>query len=154
MSEQRMQDFPEGPFLSPPLSVDSKSGTGTHFQPIQEQEAEYISELRGKIRKLRGDMGLADRVLVLKNAPGFAEFLTAVRRKRDLIRRDMETCRGENSELRMLQGRTQALTSIIAIVSDTEKVKANLAKELDRLQELEKATVRQDDKRVRPAQGG
>jgi hypothetical protein len=149
-----MTKLPEGPFLSPPLSPEAKSGESQQFRPIQEQEAEYIAELRGKIRKIQGDLGLADRVLVLKNAPGFSEFLTAVRRKRDLIRRDMETCQEGNEVLRMLQGRTQALTSIISIVSDTEKVKANLAMELDRLKELEKATVRQDDKRVRPAIGG
>ncbi len=149
-----MTDLPKGPFLNPPLSTDAKTGEGTHFRSVREQEAEYITDLRAKMGKLRADIGLADRVLVLRNAPGFVEFVTAVTRKRDLVRRDMETCFGDNSTLRMLQGRTQALTSILSIVRDTEKLRAKLNEDLDQLMELEKTTVRQDDKRVRTAQGG
>lgn len=146
--------LPEGPFLSPPLSTESKGGDSQHFRSVRDQEAEYIADLRAKMRKLRADIGLADRVLVLKNAPGFTEFVTAVTRKRDLVRRDMETCFGDNTVLRMLQGRTQALTSILSIVSDTEKLRAKLNEDLDQLMELEKATVRQDDKRVRTTAQG
>lgn len=149
-----MSDLPKGPFLQPSLTTEGKTGENTHFRSVKEREAEYIADLRGKMRKLRADIGLADRVLVLKNAPGFTEFVTAVTRKRDLVRRDMETCFGDNSTLRMLQGRTQALTSILTIVKDTEKLRAKLNEDLDQLMELEKATVRQDDKRVRTTAQG
>jgi hypothetical protein len=149
-----VSELPKGPFLSSPLSTEAKSGEGTHFRPIKDAEADYIRELQDKVRKYKADIVLADRVLAVKNSPGFQEFVIAVRRKRDLTRRDMECHYGEDSVLRILQGRTQALTSMLSIVEDTEKLRATLAQELARLEELQQATVRQDDKRVRPAIGG
>ncbi len=138
----------KGPFLGPPISTQGKVGE-SHFRPIKETEAEYIADIRGKIRKLEGEIGLCDRVLVAKNSPGFTEFIKAVQTKRDITRRDMETCYGSNDMIRILQGRAQALNSMALILTDTEHLKQNLVRDLEALREQETATVRPDEQRVR-----
>ena len=105
----------KGPFLPPPVGVGTKVGDQTFFRPVKETEQEIIQDLRQKMRKIEGDIGLCDRVLVAKNSPGFTEFIKAVETKRDITRRDMETCYGTNDVLRMLQGRAQALNSMALI---------------------------------------
>jgi hypothetical protein len=142
-------DLPEGPFLGQTPTIEDKTGDSLHFRPMKETEAEYIQDLRDKMSKLSGEIGLCDRILVAKNSPGFTEFIKAVTLKRDITRRDMEGCYGDDSMLRILQGRCQALTSMALILNDTEHLKTNLTRDLDALREQETATVRQDDKRVR-----
>lgn len=132
------------------VSVADKANT---FAPIDEQEREYVGELKDRIRKIEGDIGLSDRVLAAINGPGFQDFIEAVRRKRDLTRRDMEGCYDDDSHMRILQGRTQALTSMISIMTDTQTVKKNLSAELARLKEVLAQTVRPDGK-VKPANLG
>ena len=112
-------DLPEGPFLGQTPTIAEKTGDSLHFRPTQETEAEYIQDLRDKMGKLAGEIGLCDRILVAKNSPGFTEFIKAVVLKRDITRRDMEGCYGDDSMLRILQGRCQALTSMGMILSDT-----------------------------------
>ena len=130
-------------------TMAEKTGDSLHFRPTKETEAEYIQDMRDRMRKLEGEIGLCDRVLVAKNSPGFTEFIKAVELKRDITRRDMEGCYGDDSMLRILQGRAQAFSSMAMILSDTEHLKVNLTRDLEALKEQEKATVRQDDKRVR-----
>ena len=146
---EELKGLLEGPFLGPPIGVEPKVGDSAHFRPIKETEGEYIADLQAKIRKAEGEIGLCDRVLVAKNSPGFVEFMKAVETKRDITRRDMESCYGSNDLLRMLQGRAQALNSMALILTDTEHLKQNLVRELEALREQEHATVRPDEKRVR-----
>ncbi len=146
---EELKEVLQGPFLGPPVGVGPKVGGSSHFRPIEQTEAEYIEDIRTKIRKAEGEVGLCDRILVAKNSPGFVEFIKAVELKRDITRRDMEACYGTNDMLRMLQGRAQALNSMALILTDTEHLKQNLVRELEALREQEHATVRPDEQRVR-----
>jgi hypothetical protein len=133
-------------YLGKLVTVADKANT---FTMIGDQEREQTRELDERIRKIEGDIGLADRTLAAVHGPGFQDFIEAVRRKRDLTRRDMEGCYDDDSHMRILQGRTQALTSMISILTDTETVKRNLSAELARLKEFRSQTVRPDGK-VKP----
>lgn len=120
------------------------------FSPIGEIEEEYRTRLVDQMRKLEGDIGLADRVLALKGSPGCTEFVEAVKKKRDRARRDMELCHEGDSMLRMLQGRTQAYSAIASMLTETESLKKTLVEQLGHLKQTYETTVRPDGK-VKPA---
>lgn len=142
----------KGPFLPPPINMGERGGPGpgSFFGSVQEQERQYIQDLRDRIRKIEGELGLCNRILVAKNSPGFMEFIKAVTNKRDLTRRDLEVSSGSNEELRVLQGRTQALSSMALILTDTEHLKQNLERELESLKQQYEATARPDGRVIPP----
>ena len=118
------------------------------FEDVRTQEADFIKTFKSKIDQLQRVIGLADRVISLRGAPGWQEFVDQVEGIRSRTRRDMEQCGDSNSEMRTLQGRCQALGSMLAIMKDAENNRKALAEQVKSHQDILNQHVRPDGKVV------
>ncbi len=121
------------------------------FDDVRTQEADFIKTFNSKIDELQRVIGLADRIISLRGAPGWQEFVDRVEEIRSRTRRDMEKCGDSNAEIRILQGRCQALGSMLSIMKDAENSRKALAVQVKSHQDLLKKHVRPDGK-VMPIQ--
>lgn len=121
------------------------------FGDIRDQEANFAKGHKDRIDQLQRIIGLADRVTSLKGAPGWQEFVDQVEGIRARFRRDMEQCGDKDSELRIFQGRCQALGSMLSIMKDAENNRKALAEQLKTHQDILDQHVRPDGK-VMPIQ--
>lgn len=108
----------QGPFLPDPPSGE-KLGAAP-FEKVSETEKRIREEAEGKVDRIERAINLAQRMLVLKNAPGFQPFQKAVEDLLTASSQEMVGCVAGNEQLRILQGRCQAFSSILALMRDTE----------------------------------
>lgn len=145
---------PAGPFLhaQSPLEQMAKN---SQFQPITEVEENIRQQARAKIDHLERDINLGQRMLALKNAPGFQQFIEAVEQARESTMTELEGCTQGNELMRILQGRSQAYSSILVLVRNTEQKLESLAQNLAAAKQNAAAIIRPDGKVVpEPMVGG
>lgn len=92
------------------------------------------------IDRLDRTIAMGQRVLALRGAGGYQEFTKAVEDMRDHLRQSMENHRGDDSEMRMLQGQVQGITMVLRLLQSTENSLDSLAQkrkqEQDELEHL------------------
>lgn len=120
----------------------------SQWQPLPEQEERARKQLMGEVDRLERIINAAQRILVLKHAPGFQQFETAVDDLRTHAQNEMVGCVAQNDQLRILQGRCQAFSSILALMRRTEHNIETLATQLDTAKTRVAAIIRPDGKVV------
>jgi len=144
----------EGPFLhgQSPLGGQEQD---SQFRPVKETETEIRKGAAKEIDRLERVINLGQRILVLRNAPGYQQFESSVRDLRTHAQNEMVGCTAGNEQLRILQGRCQGLGSILALMRNTEQNLESLAQQLEVAQHKAMTLIREDGKVVpEPAAGG
>jgi chromosome segregation ATPase len=118
------------------------------FEDIRKQEHEFTKRHKDRIVQLQQVIALTEKVSALKGAPGWLEFVGEVEALRTRERRAMEQCEANTDEIRTLQGRCQALGSMLAIMRDAESNRKALAAQMKDHQDILDAHVRSDGKVV------
>ncbi len=148
----------EGPFLHGQGPVGGPVGgqvQDSQFRPVKETEAEIGKDAAQEIDRLQRIINLGQRILVLRNAPGYQQFESSVKDLRKHAQNEMVGCTAGNEQLRILQGRCQGLGSILALMRNTEQNIESLAQQLEVAQHKAQAIIREDGKVVpEPAAGG
>lgn len=134
----------EGPFLHRP---EEKIG-GSSFRPVQETEGHLREWAKKEKDRLQRAINLAQRLMSLRNAPGYQPFQKAIEDLKTHAQEQMITHSGQNDDLRVLQGRCQAYGSILALMRRTESSIENLSQQLKAVEERAASMVRADGKVV------
>lgn len=124
------------------------------WAPVSEAEEKIKSEAKAKVDQLQRAINLAQRISSLKNAPGFQQFEAAIEDLRKHAQDQMVTCTGDHEQLRILQGRCQAYSSIMALMRRTETSIENLSQQLVAVESQVARSVRPDGKVVPEPQVG
>jgi hypothetical protein len=126
----------------------------SQWRPILEDEQKLIAHARAEVDRLERIINAAQRILVLKGAPGFQQFEQAVTDLRAHAQNEMVGCVAGNEQLRILQGRCQAFSSILTLMRNTEHNIQTLATQLATAKEKAAAIIRPDGKVTPEPVGG
>lgn len=143
-----------GPFLhgQSPLQGQQQE---TQWQSVTETEKQVRQSAAKEIDRLERVINLAQRMLSIKAAPGFQQFEQSVEDLRTHAQNEMVGCTRGNEQLRILQGRCQALSSILALMRNTEHKIESLAQQLVAAKEKTATLIRPDGRVApQPAVGG
>jgi len=141
----------KGPFLHGQAPGESPESQWT---PIKETEAAVTKEALREVDRLKRIINLGQRMLSIKSAPGFQQFEEAVKDLRVHAQNEMVGCTAGNEQLRILQGRCQAFSSILALMRNTEQNIESLAQQLEAAQHKAASVIRPDGKVVPEPQVG
>jgi hypothetical protein len=119
------------------------------FWDEKAQERLAVGRLDAEINNLRGAVGLAEKILMLKGSGGWTDFVKAVEDCRAYRRQELELSAGTDSDLRILQGRCRELGAIVSLMTQTETNTEVLASRLKGLVE-ERALFVKEDGKVQP----
>lgn len=119
------------------------------FWDEKAQERAVIARLDAEINNLKGAVGLAEKILMLKGSGGWLEFVKAIEDCRAYRRQELELSSGTDAELRILQGRCRELGAIVSLMTQTETNTEVLAGRLKGLVEERTLFVKPDGK-VKP----
>lgn len=141
-----MTDF-EGPFVHPqsPLEQQAKN---SQFEPIADTEARIRKESSEEISRLERIINLGQRMTAIKNAPGFQQFEQAISDLRKHAQNEMVICTASNEQLRILQGRCQAFSSILSLMQNTDRTLGSLTQSLDEAKTRAASVIRPDGRVV------
>lgn len=114
----------------------TKLGSVEHgqWEQVRETEERITKQIRGDIDRLTRVINTAQRLLTIKNAPGYQQFEQSIEDLRQYAQTEMVGCKGDNDEIRILQGRCQAFSSILALMRRTEHNIQNLSQQLEAAQ--------------------
>lgn len=144
-----------GPFLPSSSPSVGSQAADSHFRPVGETEAQVQKETAREIDRLKRIINTGQRMLVLRNAPGFQQFESSIRDLRTHAQNEMVGCTAGNEQLRILQGRCQGLGSILALMRNMEQNLESLAQQLEVAQHKASTIIREDGKVVpEPMAGG
>ncbi len=129
----------------------------THMGHVEQGQWEQVAETEERVRKqFSGDIdrltrviNTAQRVLAIKNAPGYQQFEQSVIDLRQYAQTEMVGCKDGNDQIRILQGRCQAFSSILSLMRNTEHNIKNLSQQLEVVQEKADRAVGPNGK-IRP----
>lgn len=119
------------------------------FWNQKEQERQIVKKLDTESHNLKSAINLAERLVVLKASPGWAPFVKAIEDMRAYRRVELELAAGDDSAVRVLQGRCRELGAILSLMNQTEQNTQVLVSRLEGL-EAEKASYVREDGKVRP----
>jgi hypothetical protein len=119
------------------------------WEQVAETEARVRKEFSGDIDRLTRVINTAQRVLAIKNAPGYQQFEQSVIDLRQYAQTEMVGCKDGNDQIRILQGRCQAFSSILALMRNTEHNIKNLSQQLEMVREKADRAVGPNGK-IRP----
>lgn len=100
------------------------------WEQVAETEERLRKQFSGEIDRLTRVINLGQRLIVLKNSPGYQQFEEAVVDMRTYAQNEMVSCKDGNDQIRILQGRCQAFGSILALMRRTEHNIENLSQQL------------------------
>jgi hypothetical protein len=147
--------IPQGPFLHGQSPIASQlDQTKSQWRPIPEEEEKLRKSVLGEVDRLERIINAAQRILVLKNAPGYQQFEQALVDLRTHAQNEMVGCVAGNEQLRILQGRCQGFGSILALMRRTEHNIETLATQLATAKAKAATIIRPDGKVVPEPVGG
>ncbi len=145
---------PRQPVLHGPDPTGMGPVEHSQWENVRKTEERISKELNGEIDRITRVINLGQRLLTIKNAPGYQQFEKAVEDLRQYAQTEMIGCKGNNDQLRILQGRCQAFSSILALMRRTEHNLESLVQQLEANQAKAEQIVRKDGKVVpQPAVG-
>jgi len=143
-----------GPFTHAQSPLEQQARNSS-WEPIAQTEERVRKQSKAEIDRLERVINLGQRMLQIKNSPGFQQFEEAVRDLRKHAQNEMVGCQAGNEQLRILQGRCQAYGSILALMRNTEQNLESLAQNLEVAKQKAASVVRPDGKVVpEPMVGG
>jgi hypothetical protein len=111
-----------------------RGGPTADFWSVQRREEEELRDLSHKLEGTERALNLAKRILAIRNAPGFQDFVDAVNDLQQHADRQLVGCLASDSYMRHLQGKAQALRDVMALLSRTENTATLLARQQKDLQ--------------------
>ncbi len=153
-----MTDLGYEPAGQPPKPTPVIHGPDpTHMGHIEQGQWEQVAdtedrlrkEFSGEIDRLTRVINLGQRLTVLKNSPGYQQFEEAVVDLRTYAQNEMIGCTDGNDQIRILQGRCQAFSSILALMRRTEHNIKNLTQQLEVVREKADRAINPNGK-IRP----
>jgi hypothetical protein len=90
------------------------------FWDISAQEKKTQDFFRTRIDQLERVISLGRKTLSLRAQPGFQEFIGAIQDLRDAEVRKLLGFDGPTDQMRVIQGKTRALSDIIGLLADTD----------------------------------
>lgn len=117
------------------------------FWDVKAQEHELRFQLDLRIRRLQGDIGIAEKAMALRNAPGFQDYLKLLQARLALASDELIA---EDDERRaaILQGQVRGMRAVFGLLRETEQGVALRRQELqDLIQERERRFI---GEKVRP----
>lgn len=139
---------PPSPAPRPSLTHE-KLKPSDDFWDEKAQERHVIARLDAEINNLKGAVGMAEKILMLKGSGGWTDFVKAVEDCRLYRRQELELSNGTDAELRIVQGRCRELGAILSLMTQTEKNTELLVSRLKGLEEERTLFVKPDGK-VKP----
>ncbi len=128
------------------MNLQQKLQPTDDFWSTKAQEEAVVRRLDTEIGTLKGAIGLAEKMMGLRSAPGWKDFVEAVEGCKAWRQKELEACQGSNEDLRILQGRCRELNALLGMMGDTEKNAKLLAERLGVLEQEKKLFVRADGK--------
>lgn len=119
---------------------------GDEFWNVQAREEQLAKGLASQIAEVRRAIELADRIAVIEGAAGFVEFQKALEDMLKFRQRELESCNGTDSEMRIAQGRCRQAADILALLRNARKNREALAQRLSELETRQQQLVRPDGK--------
>lgn len=91
-----------------------------------EQERRIVAGLREKLATRQSEIELTRKVLAIRSAPGFTDYVKAIKEVQTRVHRSWIGQFGSDSDLRRLQGKAQALQDILSMLERTENTLQSL----------------------------
>lgn len=110
-----------------PIITQKLSSTG--FRSIQDQERELRRKHEDRVRSFQEAISFADKILQLRNQPGFQDFIGDLKDRREHLRSQIELEEGSVA-MRIMQGRCRELAYMISLTTKTENRRQTLATQL------------------------
>ncbi len=126
--------------------IERKLQATDDFWNIGAQERRTKESYQKQIDQLNRVIALSRKTLTLKHQPGFKEFTESIESLRQVEQSKLVTCFSSNDHMRIIQGKAQALSDILAILRDTEKTVEGLEAQLQAVQNEIAAAVTADGK--------
>jgi len=101
--------------------------TNTELWDVRDIERREEMQLRNDIATIDRELFLARKSISLQSAAGFKEFLDGIQKLREVTVRKMVGCTEGNDQLRILQGKAQALQDILSLLEKSEMAAERLA---------------------------
>jgi len=137
---------PKERFLHPPDPTHMGHVERGQWEQVAETEEKIRKQFSGEIDRLTRVINLGQRLLTIKNAPGYQQFEQAVEDLRQYAQTEMVGCKGDGDQLRILQGRCQAFGSILALMRRTEHNIESLSQQLEVVQAKAEQVIQPDGK--------
>lgn len=109
-------------------------GLRDDFWDVREAEREEERQVRYRLDAITHELALAKRVLALRANEGFADFEKRIAALRAGVTRSMIAHQGSDSDLRVLQGKAQALSDIMTLMGQSEEAVERLAAQQKQVQ--------------------
>lgn len=126
--------------------IEEKLQSGDDFWNVQAQEIHTRDGYRREIDQLQRKINLCRRTLSLRAQSGFKEFLDDIDSLRQVELNKLIGCYSSNENMRIIQGRAQALSDILSLLKDTEKTVEGLEARLSSVQNAMAAAITTDGK--------
>lgn len=143
----------QGPYLHRQTPIQGQKAD-SQWEQIDETERRIVDDSNKEVDRLQRVINLGQRLLTIKNAPGYQQFEQAIVDIRSHAQNEMVGCKADNDQLRILQGRCQAFSSILALMRRTEHNLESLAQQLEAAEIKVAATIRPDGKVAPVTVGG
>ncbi len=121
----------------------------SQWEQVAATEKRITDQIKGDVDRLQRVINTAQRIMVLKNAPGYQQFEKSIEDLRTHAQNEMVSCSESTDRLRILQGRCQAFGSILALMRKTEQNIESLAQQLEAAEAKAEQLIRPDGK-VKP----
>lgn len=104
---------------------------------VRDREAKEEAELRRAKERLEREINLGRRASTLQHQPGYQDFVKAVEGVHQAVITKMVGCNGDDSLMRVLQGKAQALGDVLTLLTKSDRQVAALEIQLKTLQNEE-----------------
>lgn len=116
------------------------------FWNVQAQEERAKKEVTDQIEALSRVINLGRRALALRGQTGFEDFVKSVADLREHAKNQLVASTSTDQEMRILQGKAQALSDVLALLRDTERSVEALEARREQLQNRLAEAVTADGK--------
>lgn len=116
----------QGPNSKPPPDL---------WDPMKVQERNFLRPRMARIEQLERAQALAERVMTLRNQPGYQEFLKVIEDLHEATLNELVAVAVDTASLQVLQGKVQAYKNILNVMKNTENARDTLAVQLKAAQD-------------------
>jgi bacterioferritin (cytochrome b1) len=105
------------------------------WAPMKKQEQDFLRPRMARIDQLERAQALAERVMTLRNQPGYQEFLKVIEDLHEAALNELVGTTADTASLQVLQGKVQAFRNILSVMKNTENARDTLAVQLKAAQD-------------------
>ncbi len=105
------------------------------WDPQKKQEQDYLRPRLARIDKLERAMALATRCMVLRNQPGYQDFVKCMEDLHLAAMNELVASTGDSDKIHVIQGKVQAYQNVLNVMRNTENSRDTLAVQLKAAQD-------------------